>query len=57
MSVPTYWLWTNTDRTILVRQWTNGDMEVSLRPQPGDIWGPPIPLNPDNTRPTREVGQ
>lgn len=57
MSVPTYWLWTNTDRTILVRQWTNGDMEASLRSQPGDVWGPPIPLNPDKTRPTREVGQ
>jgi hypothetical protein len=51
MSVPTYWLWTNTDRTILVRQWANGDMEASLRPQPGDLWGPPIPLNPDKDRP------
>lgn len=39
-----YALWTNDERTILVRLWKTGEMEVSLRGDAGETWGPPIPM-------------
>jgi hypothetical protein len=30
------------ERTVLVRCYENGVMEVALRDEPGGVWGPPI---------------
>lgn len=38
----TYKLWVNAERTVLVRLWDNGSMEVATRPDPGASWGPPV---------------
>jgi hypothetical protein len=35
-------LWVNEDRTVLVREYEDGTMEVATRPEAGAIWGPPI---------------
>ena len=40
-----YRIWVNDDRTILVRLWENGAMEVSTRPNQSGTWGPPIRVN------------
>lgn len=37
-----YRLWLNDERTVLVRLWPDGQMEVSTRETPDHIWGPPI---------------
>lgn len=37
-----YRLFVNDDRTVLVRVWDSGEMEVSTREDPNGIWGPPI---------------
>jgi hypothetical protein len=37
-----YRLWVNEARTVLVRMWETGLMEVCFREQAGDIWGPAI---------------
>lgn len=34
--------WVNKDRTVLVRMYKNGTMEVATRPEAGAIWGPPV---------------
>jgi hypothetical protein len=39
--------WINEDRTVLVREYGNGLMEVATRDQPGDTWRPPIQVRPD----------
>ena len=39
-----YRLWTNEERTILVRIWAAGVIEVSVRASPDHVWGPPIRL-------------
>ena len=36
----TYRLWVNQDRTLLVRQWSTGHVEVAERDDPGMTWGP-----------------
>lgn len=38
----TYQLWVNDDRTVLLRFWSNGEVEVALRDDPSHSWGPPI---------------
>lgn len=38
----TYRLWVNAERTLLVRQWETGIVEIAEREDPGDVWGPPI---------------
>lgn len=37
-----YRLWVNDDRTVFVRLWDDGTLEVALRPSPSHAWGPPI---------------
>ena len=37
-----YRLWVNEARTVLVRIWETGLVEVCFREQAGDIWGPAI---------------
>jgi hypothetical protein len=34
--------WVNQARTVLVRMWESGLVEVCFRDDAGDIWGPPI---------------
>ncbi len=36
-----YILFVNDERTVLLRIWTNGTMEVCRREDPYGIWGPP----------------
>ena len=38
----TYRLWVNTERTLLVRQWSTGEVEIAERDNPYMTWGPPI---------------
>lgn len=38
----TYRLWVNEARTVLVRMWSSGSVEVAVRETPAHIWGPPI---------------
>jgi hypothetical protein len=37
-----YQLWVNEERTVLVRLWPGGQMEVCTRGERGAIWSPPI---------------
>lgn len=37
-----YRLWVNERRTLLVRQWASGEVEIAERDDPGHVWGPPI---------------
>lgn len=37
-----YKLWVNAERTVLVRLWDDGSMEVATRSEPGATWGPPV---------------
>jgi hypothetical protein len=37
-----YRLWVNTERTVLVRMWSSGEVEVCVREDPGAVWGPPV---------------
>ena len=39
--------WLNPERTLLVRQWPDGTMEVATRLDPACVWGPPITVEPD----------
>lgn len=39
-----YGLWVNEERTVLVRVWADGKVEVALRETPDHTWGPPIHL-------------
>jgi hypothetical protein len=34
-------LWVNKERTVLVRLWANGTVEVATRETPSHTWGPP----------------
>ena len=38
----TYRLWVNDERTILIRMWSNGEVEISTRETSEHTWGPPI---------------
>lgn len=42
-------LWVNEDRTVLVREFEDGTMEVATRPEAGAIWGPPTIVTPEVT--------
>lgn len=44
-----YQLWLNEDRTVLVRLWESGQMEVATRPDSGAVWGPPVSLSQEKT--------
>jgi hypothetical protein len=39
-----YDVYVNDERTVLVRLWASGEVEVALRESPADGWGPPIML-------------
>lgn len=39
-----YRLWVNDARTVLVRLWDNGVVEVATREHASHTWGPPITL-------------
>jgi len=41
----TYRIWVNATRTVFVRLWENGKVEVSIRDHPSDTWGPPVELD------------
>ena len=38
----TYILWVNDERTVLVRMWVDGNVEVATREDRHGIWGPPV---------------
>ena len=38
----TYQLWVNVERTVLVRRWEDGRVEVALRESQAHTWGPPV---------------
>jgi hypothetical protein len=38
----TYKLWVNDEKTVLVRMWDSGNVEVCLRDDPSHVWKPPI---------------
>ena len=44
MSNDDYRLWINKERTVFVRLWKDGSMEVATREEPWDTWGPPVDL-------------
>lgn len=37
-------LWVNDERTVLVRMWDSGLVEISTRSDSSCIWGPPVRL-------------
>lgn len=37
-----YRLYVNAERTVMVRFWDSGVVEVATRATPGDTWGPPV---------------
>lgn len=39
-----YRLWVNEERTVLVRMWEDGKVEVATREHPSHTWGPPVML-------------
>jgi hypothetical protein len=39
--------WVDADRTVLVRQFDDGTIEVATRPEAGAVWGPPTCVEPD----------
>lgn len=39
---PLYSLYVNAERTVLVRRWANGVIEVCTRVDAGATWGPPV---------------
>lgn len=45
-----YRLWVNLDRTVLVRLWVTGVMEVCARSREGATWGPPVELTLETVR-------
>ena len=53
-----YRLWVNDARTLLVRQWAEGLVEVAERDNPNMTWGPPktLPSLPKWIENLREEG-
>jgi hypothetical protein len=49
----TYRLWVNDARTILVRMWEDGTVEVATRETSAHTWGPPIWLTEETIPATR----
>lgn len=44
-----YRLWVNEERTVLVRLWASGVVEVATRESPADTWGPPVTCEEEKT--------
>ncbi len=44
---PIYRLWLNEERTVMVRIWESGTVEVATRETPDGSWGPPIRMVED----------
>jgi hypothetical protein len=42
-----YRLWVNHERTVMVRLWVGGSMEVAVRQSRDAIWGPPVIVVPE----------
>ena len=40
-------LYVNAERTVLVRIWENGTVEVATRETPAHTWGPPVVCEPE----------
>lgn len=47
---PNYQLWVNDDRTVFVRLWEDGSMEVATRDDASCTWGPPVLLTAEKVR-------
>jgi hypothetical protein len=45
----TYRLWVNAERTVLVRLWENGKVEVATREHASHTWGPSASLEEETT--------
>ena len=45
---PAYRLFVNDERTVLVRFWASGTVEVAVRDDPSCIWKPPIRLSEED---------
>jgi hypothetical protein len=44
-----YRLWVNEERTVLLRIWASGQVEVATRDSPEHTWGPPVHLEEEDT--------
>ena len=44
----TYALWVNQERTVFVRMWESGNVEVAMRESPWHTWGPPVYLTKES---------
>jgi hypothetical protein len=49
-----YVIWLNPERTVMVTRWDSGEMEVALRDDPSQTWGPPVRVEPEATLKRRE---
>ena len=49
LSLSGYRIWVSADKTLLVRLWDGGRMEVCTRPAGDAIWSPPTQLFEENT--------
>lgn len=38
-------VYVNTDRTVMVRDWGNGMLDVATRANTAEVWGQPVPVN------------
>jgi hypothetical protein len=45
-----YRLYLNPQRTILLRIWDTGRLEIAQRPDPDHTWGPPVELYQQRSR-------
>lgn len=50
-----YRLWVNARRTVLVRLWPNGRVDVARRDDPDVTWGPPVALEEESPSPEDEA--
>ena len=44
-----YQLWVNATRTVLVRLWDSGKLEVAVRESADQTWGPPVECRKERT--------
>lgn len=44
-----YTLYVNEDRTVLVRVWDSGRVEVCTRQHSSGIWGPPVQVHEEGS--------
>lgn len=51
-----YKLWLNEERTVMVREWDSGKMEVALRETSAHVWGPPIQVSLEGGLPPDVTG-